>query len=52
MSDPTESAGVAEEPVVRERHGHVELVRLNRERARNAIDGATTRALGSDLRRA
>ena len=36
---------VAEEPVVRERHGHVELVRLNRERARNAIDGPMTRTL-------
>jgi len=40
----TETAG---EPVVRERHGNVELVRLNRERARNAIDGATARALES-----
>jgi len=46
MSDPTE-AGAAEEPVLRERHGHVELVRLNRERARNAIDGATASALGA-----
>jgi len=44
MSDPN---AIAEEPVVRERRGHVELVRLNRERARNAIDGPTTRALGS-----
>lgn len=33
------------EPVVRERHGRVELVRLNREAARNAIDGPTTKAL-------
>ncbi len=32
-------------PVVRERHGRVELVRLNREQARNAIDGPTTKAL-------
>jgi 2-(1,2-epoxy-1,2-dihydrophenyl)acetyl-CoA isomerase len=35
------------EPVVRERHGRVELVRINREAARNAIDGPTTRALDS-----
>ncbi|MGO9332606.1 MAG: crotonase/enoyl-CoA hydratase family protein [Acidimicrobiales bacterium] len=42
------AAGAApEEPVVRERHGHVELVRLNRERARNAIDGPMARALGA-----
>ena len=54
MSDPTETAGpgapsgeAAEPPVLRERHGHVELVRINRERARNAIDGPTTRALGA-----
>ncbi|MHB1988791.1 MAG: crotonase/enoyl-CoA hydratase family protein [Acidimicrobiales bacterium] len=33
------------EPVIRERHGRVELVRLNREHARNAIDGPTTKAL-------
>jgi len=33
------------EPVVRERHGRVEVVRLNRESARNAIDGPTTKAL-------
>jgi enoyl-CoA hydratase len=49
MPDPNAqtAASTAEEPVVRERHGHVELVRLNRESARNAIDGATTRALSS-----
>jgi len=40
-----ETANTEEPPVVRERHGHVELVRLNRERARNAIDGPTSRAL-------
>jgi len=56
MSDPTgnseldgSSAGEvtagAEEPVVRERHDKVEIVRLNREAARNAIDGRTARAL-------
>jgi enoyl-CoA hydratase/carnithine racemase len=39
------SETVEEAPVVRERHGKVELVRLNRERARNAIDGPTTLAL-------
>jgi enoyl-CoA hydratase/carnithine racemase len=32
--------------VVRERHGRVELVRINRESARNAIDGPTSQALG------
>lgn len=32
-------------PVVRERHGRVEVVRLNRQAARNAIDGPTTKAL-------
>jgi enoyl-CoA hydratase len=38
----------AEEPVVvRERHGKVEVVRINRERARNAIDGPTALALSS-----
>jgi enoyl-CoA hydratase len=42
--DPT-IPGAAEEPVLRERRGNVELVRLNRERARNAIDAATARAL-------
>jgi enoyl-CoA hydratase/carnithine racemase len=42
--DPT-SPGAAEEPVLRERRGNVEVVRLNRERARNAIDAATARAL-------
>ncbi len=49
MSDQTGAAGgeTPQEPVVRERHGNVELVRLNRERARNAIDGPTTRALGA-----
>jgi enoyl-CoA hydratase len=34
-----------EAPVIRERHGNVELVRLNRERVRNAIDAATARML-------
>jgi enoyl-CoA hydratase/carnithine racemase len=34
-----------EAPIVRQRHGRVELVRLNREAARNAIDGPTTKAL-------
>jgi len=41
------SPGTADEPVVRERRGHVELVRLNRERVRNAIDAATARSLGA-----
>jgi enoyl-CoA hydratase/carnithine racemase len=48
MSDPTREAP-AEEPLLRERHGKVELLRLNRERARNAIDGATSVALGLAL---
>lgn len=34
-----------EPPVVRERHGRTELVRINREAARNAIDGPTAMAL-------
>lgn len=41
----TDTTSAAEAPVVRERHGRVELVRLNREVARNAIDGPTTKAL-------
>jgi enoyl-CoA hydratase len=52
MSDsptPTRAPDAApvtdEAPVVRQRHGHIEVVRLNRERARNAIDGPTTKAL-------
>ena len=41
-------AGAEPEPiVVRSRHGKVELVRINRESARNAIDGPTSQALGS-----
>jgi enoyl-CoA hydratase len=41
----TQATPAPQEPVVRERHGHVELVRLNRERVRNAIDSATARSL-------
>ncbi len=44
MSEPT-APREQEPPVLRERHGRVELVRLNREKARNAIDGPTTKAL-------
>ncbi len=40
-----DTAGAPTDPVVRERHGKVELVRINREAARNAIDGPTTKAL-------
>jgi enoyl-CoA hydratase/carnithine racemase len=40
------SEAVAEEPVVRAREGMVEVVRINREAARNAIDGPTSIALG------
>jgi enoyl-CoA hydratase/carnithine racemase len=45
---PDDAAGNAEpEPlVVRERHGRVELVRINRESARNSINGPTSQALG------
>ncbi|HEV2361428.1 MAG TPA: hypothetical protein VGS21_06985, partial [Acidimicrobiales bacterium] len=42
----TEAAAADEPLVVRERHGKVELVRINRESARNAIDGPTSQALG------
>lgn len=45
MSEHATEAVQHEPVVVRERHGQVELVRLNRERARNAIDGATSLAL-------
>lgn len=48
MSDAT-TAAPPEEPLVRERHGRVELLRINRERARNAIDGPTSIALGRAL---
>ncbi|MHB1508930.1 MAG: crotonase/enoyl-CoA hydratase family protein [Acidimicrobiales bacterium] len=47
MSVVTEAT--SEPPVVRERHGRVELLRLNREHARNAIDGPTSLALGAAL---
>ncbi len=47
MSVVTEAT--SEPPLVRERHGRVELLRLNRERARNAIDGPTSIALGAAL---
>ncbi len=47
MSVVTEAT--SEPPLVRERHGRVELLRLNRERARNAIDGPTSLALGAAL---
>jgi enoyl-CoA hydratase/carnithine racemase len=48
VPDPTATSPAEpalQPPVVRERHGRVELVRLNRERVRNAIDAATARAL-------
>jgi len=41
MTDTTPPA----DPVLHERHGKVELVTINREHARNAIDGPTTIAL-------
>jgi enoyl-CoA hydratase len=46
MSETEHAEAVSEEPLVRERHGKVELLRLNRERQRNAIDGPTSLALG------
>jgi len=48
MPDAT-SEVTPEEPLLRERHGKVELLRLNREKARNAIDGPTSIALGRAL---
>lgn len=48
MPDAT-TEPTCEEPLVRERHGRTELLRLNRERARNAIDGPTSLALGRAL---
>jgi enoyl-CoA hydratase len=48
MSD-TNAEVIPEEPLIRERHGRVELLRINRERARNAIDGPTSIALGRAL---
>lgn len=48
MSDATSST-TDEEPLVRDRHGRVELLRINRERARNAIDGPTSIAIGQAL---
>jgi enoyl-CoA hydratase/carnithine racemase len=48
MSDSATEA-TPEEPLVRERHGKVEVLRINRERARNAIDGPTSIALGRAL---
>src|SRR5579875_2232853 len=41
----TETATTPGEPVVRERRGRVEIVRLNREAQRNAINGPTAKAL-------
>ncbi len=48
MSEPT-TPTADEEPLVRERHGRVEVLRINRERARNAIDGPTSIAIGRAL---
>ncbi|MGO8875304.1 MAG: crotonase/enoyl-CoA hydratase family protein [Acidimicrobiales bacterium] len=48
MSDATTETP-PEEPLIRQRHGKVELLRINRERARNAIDGPTSIALGRAL---
>jgi enoyl-CoA hydratase len=42
-------AEAAHSPVVRSRHGLVEVLRIDREHARNAIDGATAQALSGAL---
>ena len=52
MSDASEAAQTADEPVVRERHGHVELVRLNRERSPQRHRRRHDQGTGGDLRRA
>ncbi len=49
MSSSTQAEGAAPaapSPLVRERHGRTELLRINREAARNAIDGPTSIAFG------
>ncbi|MGH9170073.1 MAG: crotonase/enoyl-CoA hydratase family protein [Acidimicrobiales bacterium] len=46
MSTTEQTDASDEAPVVRSRHGRVEVLRLNREKARNAIDGPTSLALG------
>ena len=46
MPEDTPGQDGPESLVVRQRHGRVELVRINRESARNAIDGPTSQALG------
>jgi enoyl-CoA hydratase len=43
---PAPGSAATEEPVVvRERHGRIELVRINRESARNSINGPTTKLM-------
>jgi crotonobetainyl-CoA hydratase len=42
-------AEAARPPVARSRHGRVEVLRIDREHARNAIDGATSHAIGQAL---
>lgn len=44
-----ETTGGAPSPLARSRHGRVELLRIDREHARNAIDGPTSQAIGSAL---
>lgn len=47
MSEPTTDT---EPVVVREQHGHVLVLRLNRPEARNALNGAMIRELGAAIR--
>lgn len=49
MSNTTDTGTDGLGPVVRERRGRVEVLRLNREAARNAIDGPTSIAIGQAL---
>jgi len=44
--EPMKGARMADE-VLRERHGHVEILTINRPEARNAINGAVSRAMSS-----
>jgi enoyl-CoA hydratase/carnithine racemase len=49
MSTTEQPSTADESPLLRSRHGRIEVLRLNRERARNAIDGPTSLALGQAL---
>jgi enoyl-CoA hydratase/carnithine racemase len=47
--DPVATNEGGHSPVARSRHGRVEVLRIDREHARNAIDGPTSQALGRAL---